>query len=287
MDRFARSAEALGRAGVRPDPAMVIGTGGTYQTVLGYTWRHLALAFLGGAIVAAQLVSGYVVATDRWIAGPAERRAVQAIAMSTVDVTAMSTKELAARLQVPSPVTQAFMEISDVGFAPAVHDIGTWLLTLSQAERRPALLALMDTVHSAQASPEVLRLIYRFRGEDPAVLKAVREAIDDSPGFLRQFAALGLEDRRNLAIMDFPIRASDTARARLWEVINAHEFPAADLVAPLAEIAKTAPTRLKAIQDFVAQKGELPRCRPTACSTAGFRCPSGQYPTTTVSCVYQ
>ena len=266
MSRFQRAAALLRGRGVQPAVTTLGGASATYVTVTGFTSRHILFAV---AVTTAVCVSSAVFAlwvTADWIGTASDRRVVEAVAQTGVDTTQLSAADLKARLSYKTTDGHILVDAMADGNKALVDDIVVWLRTLDPERRRPAAINLMKLSSVVIASPaklQILDVVMRLSDDQSAALLDEGDEIGD---FLEDFYKIPIDERRLLILAHFPVRPIDATRADLWSLINAPTYPAADLVRPLGELARTDSGRLDAIRKFIAKAAPLPLCAPVACT---------------------
>jgi hypothetical protein len=173
------------------------------------------------------------------------------------------------------------------GKLPLSQDIAAWLLTLPEDRRRAEVTKLMELVSVVESSPPRAAAMQVILQLDDADVAAIVEANADFAAILHRLAKIPARERSAIIEAGFPIAPADLIRARLWQIINSPDFPAADLLPDLAELAKANPDRLAAVRRYFANGAPLTSCQPVACTPMpcvshwqdGYSCPSGFYPT--------
>ena len=293
MNRFARAAARLRRLGISPAAMALGGATATYTTVVGFSWRHLVAASVGGAIFSFGAIGILMAESDRWLSNRSERAIIEGVEASGVDVRAMSAADLAARLSYSPEDGRALVDAIGHGQKLLVDDIARWLRSMEPERRRPAMQTVLKLSNELGTYAGKFLLAKAITEIDEVTAASLAET-DDVAQLLRKFAAIPLTERRALIDANFPVRPADEVRAGVWAVVNSKNFPAADLVAPLTDLARAHPTRLDEIRRYVQNGEPLRRCEAVACTpvycqsplSRGYTCDPGFYMTDSVpTCV--
>ena len=202
-----------------------------------------------------------------------------------MNVEKMSTGEIAARLTYPSEIAEALTAFrSNAGDLFPDH-LARWIKAIEPERRRNAMQTLMDLADETGRSLDRAELAGQLLVLDEATIKSLGGGVVIA-GILRQLAMLPRSQRNFLMENQFPVRAVDETRARLWSIINAAGFSAADLVETLPAISRTHPDRLAAIRAFALKGTPLPTCKPGPCksSRTDLSCPTGSFLAEELTC---
>jgi hypothetical protein len=275
MSRFARAAARLRKLGIISSAELIGGGSATYLTITGYTIRHLATSFLTGH---------FLTQTGRWIGNRDEAKIVDAVRAAGINTEMMSTGELTARLAYPLEIAQALTGLLSDSQSFVDH-IVPWLRSMPTPQRRPAMQVVMDLASTMGSSAAKIEIAKSILAIDDATAQSLREILNIER-FLRKLGAVSLQDRKRLIEAGFPVPPADSVRARLWAVINDANFPALEVVEPLARMASTHPDRMPAVRAFVSTGAPLPTCKPTPCRSCrtDFSCKPGSYLTEQFTC---
>ena len=266
ISRFQSAAARLRGRGVQPSVTTLGGASATYVTVAGFTSRHILFAIAVATAVCVSSAAFALWATGDWIVTASARRVVEAVAQTGVDTTQLSAADLKARLSYKPTDGHILVDAMADGNEALVDDIVSWLRTLDAKRRRPAAATLMTLASVVTTSPTklpILDIVMRLSDDQAAALLDEGDEIGD---FLEDFYKISIDERRLLISAHFPVRPVDATRADLWSLINAPTYPAADLVRPLGDLARTDSGRLEAVRKFVAKAAPLPLCAPVACT---------------------
>lgn len=282
MSIFRRAANELRRRGVLPATSELGGAIATYTTVIGYTEKHLALSFVAAALFSVGVSALGIIGSGHWIASPSDRAIVEGVKASGVEVESLSAADIRARLSYSPEEGRVLVDAIHGVNKELLDDLVKWLLTMDIWRRREAVDTVLTCASGMGTGAGKQTLARALVEIDEATAASLGEPHEIAE-LLRQLASVPAENRRALAAAKFPIRPADLARAEAWAVINAWDFPAADLVAPLKEIARAQPSRLSELRKYIKEGSPLTQCKPFACtpspcrSSGSYTCDRGYY----------
>lgn len=273
---FSKAAAALRQQGSVPtsDP---LGRGRTLgATVIDRSLRTILLSMALGAVAAMAVGSLSIQLTGRWIARPEARSLFAAVHTTGVDISRLTTADLTARLQMPSDEMAVVVDLERRGELPAVRYIAQWIMALPKQSREKFVPNLAQLASNVGEDDNRYAISVILGNLDKEEAESIRNLLVARRSFFAKVARI--PQTTSVAIMDadFPIRPLDESRARLWRVINAPDFPAGDLVRPLAEVATANPARLEAVRRWAMTREPLPSCAPAPCYDPRSLCRVGE-----------
>jgi hypothetical protein len=146
------------------------------------------------------------------------------------------------------------------------------------------VLAIVSTAESNADKSAIVGSILTL---DDATAAAIVNSGGDVWSLLKRLSELTPPERAGIIATGFPIKPFDADRARLWTTVNAPEFPAASLIAPLESAAHAHQDRLVAVEKYLRDGTALPMCAPVVCQPSAcvlrwdtrYTCDPGYYPT--------
>jgi hypothetical protein len=279
MSIFRRAADKLRRRGVLPATTALGGATATYTTVIGYTSVHLITSLAAGVIFAFCASALWIVETGHWLGSARERTIVEGVKASGVEIESMSAADIRARLSYSPEEGRALVDAIRGVNKELVDELVKWLLTIDSQFRWEAMKNIMILSSEMGPGARKFALARALLQIDDGAAASLGDP-DEIANLLRQLANIPVESRQALAAAKFPIRPADASRADLWAVINASDFPAPDLVAPMKEIAQAHPSRLSEIRKYIKAGTAIQWCKPIACKEIkqlGLVCNPGYY----------
>ena len=264
MSIFRQAYRKLANAGVLPDNGSASASDESgigiplIQNFEGYNHHDLVFALLGGFLLSVVLTILTLYLFNMSVYSNSERQIVNAVKASGIDITLLSVADLRARLSYSPEEGRLIVDNFTEGRPNVIDDISAALRTVPIVDRHAMMLEIVKIIETFSRSKSKEQFLALCLAIDEDTAKRVVSLRKDIPQLLDQLTLLPPADREAVIAAGFPIRPLDLPRAELWRIVNMPEFPAVDLVRPLAALARADPADLAAVYAYLMRRTRLP-----------------------------